>query len=110
MQEAIAETLGLMVYFIVNKVGVMAGGNSFSEGGDDGAREEQMLETQAQQRELMEHHFFKMPFQLLEKSPNKAVQHGAALCLSKVIQNTPEELFSEDFLAFVTERILIILN
>jgi hypothetical protein len=43
-----------------------------------------------------------MPFGLLEKSPNKAVQHGAALCLSKVIQNTPDELFSDHFLNFFT--------
>lgn len=51
-----------------------------------------------------------MPFHILEKFPNKSVQHGAALCLSKVIQNTPEELFTEDFLSFATDRILSILN
>jgi len=47
-----------------------------------------------------------MPFTMLEKSPNKTVQHGAALCLSKVIQNTPEDLLSDELLAVVTDKIL----
>ena len=64
MQEAIAETLGLMVYFIVNKVGSLGQEEDLSE---------KMAEAQSQQRELLDQQFFKMAFTLLEKSPNKAV-------------------------------------
>lgn len=64
MQEAIAETLGLMVYFIVNKVGSLGQEEDLSEN---------MAEAQSQQRELLDQQFFKMAFTLLEKSPNKAV-------------------------------------
>ncbi len=83
MQESIAETMGLLVYFIVNKVGSM--GNEGAENDTSESRVSKIAESQAQQRELMEQHFFKMPFGLLEKSPNKSVQHGASLVLSKVI-------------------------
>lgn len=45
MQEAIAETLGLMVYFIVNKVGSLGQEEDLSE---------KMAEAQSQQRELLD--------------------------------------------------------
>ena len=44
---------------------------------------------------------------LLEKSPNKTVQTGAALCLSKIIQNSPEEVLIE-LLGEMTDRIIAV--
>ena len=42
------------------------------------------VEDPEDKKELL-YNYFKMPFSLLEKSPNKAVQQGASACLSKVI-------------------------
>ena len=71
MQEAVSDALGQLVFFIVNKV----------------------EETQ-EKKELLDN-FLKLPLGLLEKSPNKAVQAGGAQCLSKVIQNSPEDILCE---------------
>jgi hypothetical protein len=59
--------------------------------------------------DLLLNNFFKLPLQLLEKSPNKMVQTGAAQCLSKVIQNSPEDILIE-VLDEVTERMIAIIN
>lgn len=59
MQEAIAETLGLMVYFIINKVAAMAQ-HQLSEAGPHGD-EHILVESSQQQMDLIENHFFKMP-------------------------------------------------
>jgi len=34
----------------------------------------------------------KLPYTLLSKSPNKIVQSGGALILSKIVQNSSEEI------------------
>ncbi len=85
IHEAISDTLGQMVFYIVNKV------EEFDE-----------------KREILEN-FFKLPIGLLEKSPNKTVQQGAAQCLSKVIQNSPEEVIVE-LLEDLTDKIISIIN
>ena len=61
MHEAVSDALGQLVFYIINKV-------------DDFGEKQELLEN-----------FFKLPMQLLEKSPNKTVQGGAAQCLSKVV-------------------------
>ena len=47
--------------------------------------------------------------QLLEKSPNKNVQGGAAQCLSKVVQNCPEDVLI-DLLEEITDKMIAIMN
>jgi hypothetical protein len=54
IQEAVSDALGQLVFYIINKV-------------DDYKEKRDLLEN-----------FFKLPLQLLEKSPNKNVQGGAA--------------------------------
>jgi hypothetical protein len=50
--------------------------------------------------------FIKFPLALLEKSPNKTVQAGSAMVLSKVIQNCPEgALLSQ--LDFICDKIIV---
>jgi hypothetical protein len=61
MHSAVSDTLGQLVLHIIEKV-------------EDYSEKKDLLQT-----------FLKLPFTLLEKSPNKAVQTGASQCLSKVI-------------------------
>jgi len=66
------------------------------------------VEDYGEKRELLET-FLRVPFGLLEKSPNKQVQAGAAMCLSKVVQNSPEEVLTE-ILGEVVDRIVAVIN
>jgi len=61
-----------------------------------------------EKKELLDN-FLKLPLALLEKSPNKTVQAGGAQCLSKVIQNSPEDILCE-VLDELTDKMIAILN
>jgi len=52
--------------------------------------------------------FLKMPIFLLNKK-NKTVQAAGAVCLAKVIQNSPEQIV-EDLLEDICERIIAIMK
>jgi hypothetical protein len=81
MHSAISDTLGQIVLHILEKV-----------------------EDYTQKLDLLQN-FLKMPLGLLEKSPNKTVQACASLVLSKVIQNSPEDVLCE-LLDELTDRII----
>ena len=68
MQEVYAETLGEIVYHVASST-----------------------ETFEQQLEF-EKTVLALPYNLLNKSTNLSVQGAGALCLSKVVHNTPEHL------------------
>lgn len=85
MQEAVSDALGQLVFFIVNKV-------------EDTNEKKELLDS-----------FLKLPLGLLEKSPNKTVQAGGAQCLSKVIQNSPEDILCEA-LEDLTDKMIQVIN
>eukprot|EP00347_Sterkiella_histriomuscorum_P016463 403353082 len=85
IHEAVSDALGQLVFYIINKV-----------------------EEYDEKRELLDN-FFKLPMQMLEKSPNKNVQGGAAQCLSKVVQNCPEDVLI-DLLEEITDKMIAIMN
>jgi hypothetical protein len=66
------------------------------------------VEDPQEKKDLLDN-FFKLPLSLLEKSPNKTVQGGGAQCLSKVIQNSPEDVLVE-ILDDLTDKIISIIN
>jgi len=81
MHTAISDTLGHIVLHIVDKI-------------EDEDEKVEMLQT-----------CLRVPFGLLEKSPNKVVQAGASLTLSKAIQSSPEDVLS-GILGDIIDRLL----
>ena len=49
----------------------------------------------------------KLPYVLLSKNPNKNIQTAGSLCLSKVVQNTTDELLSE-ILSDLTDKMVAV--
>lgn len=85
MHSVIAETMGQVVLYIIEKV-----------------------EEYPEKTELLQN-FLKLPYSLLEKSPNKAVQEGAAQCLSKIIQNSPEVVLNQ-LMEELTDKLIFVIN
>jgi hypothetical protein len=83
LHVAISETIGQLVWNIVDKV-----------------------EDREQKMHLFELQFLRMPFQILEKSTNK-VHHCAAIsCLTKIVINCPDDILYEH-LENITDRIIM---
>ena len=86
LHSAISETIGSMVFFLVDK-----------------------LDSQQDAISLFEGQFLKTVFQWVEKSSNKQVQSCGIQCLSKIILNCPDEVLL-DSLEQITDKLGSILK
>lgn len=86
LHGAISETIGNMVYFMVDKI-----------------------QTEMEKRDFYENQILAFIFRIIEKSANKLVQNCGISCLSKVIINCPDDVLL-DSLDLISEKMISILR
>lgn len=86
LHGAISETIGNIVFFIVEKI-----------------------EDEMEKRDFYENQILAFNFKIIEKSSNKLVQNCGISCLSKVIINCPDDILL-DSLDLITDKMISILK